>query len=100
MADSLAHRGPDGDGVWIDEAAGIAFGHRRLAIVDLSPLGRQPMESSDGRLVLTYNGEIYNHLELRAELESAGSPAARPFRYRSAGRSLRPLGRGAGSSVA
>ncbi len=72
MADSLAHRGPDGDGVWIDEAAGIAFGHRRLAIVDLSPLGRQPMESSDGRLVLTYNGEIYNHLELRAELESAG----------------------------
>jgi asparagine synthase (glutamine-hydrolysing) len=72
MADSLAHRGPDGDGVWIDEEAGIAFGHRRLAIVDLSPLGRQPMESSDGRLVLTYNGEIYNHLELRAELESAG----------------------------
>jgi len=72
MADSLAHRGPDGDGIWTDEAAGIAFGHRRLAIVDLSPLGRQPMESSDGRLVLTFNGEIYNHLELRAELESAG----------------------------
>jgi asparagine synthase (glutamine-hydrolysing) len=72
MADSLAHRGPDGDGIWVDEAAGIAFGHRRLAIVDLSPLGRQPMESSDGRLVLTYNGEIYNHRELRGELEAAG----------------------------
>ncbi|EWY41338.1 asparagine synthase [Skermanella stibiiresistens SB22] len=72
MSDTLAHRGPDGDGVWTDDATGVAFGHRRLAIVDLSPLGRQPMESSDGRLVLTYNGEIYNHRELRAELEAAG----------------------------
>jgi asparagine synthase (glutamine-hydrolysing) len=72
MSDSLAHRGPDGDGIWTDPSMGIALGHRRLAIVDLSPLGRQPMESADGRLVLTYNGEIYNHLELRAELESAG----------------------------
>ncbi|GEO38742.1 asparagine synthetase B [Skermanella aerolata] len=72
MADSLAHRGPDGDGVWTDPSAGIALGHRRLAIVELSPLGRQPMESADGRLVLTYNGEIYNHLDLRAELEAAG----------------------------
>ncbi|WP_192499233.1 asparagine synthase (glutamine-hydrolyzing) [Skermanella pratensis] len=72
MADALAHRGPDGDGVWADEAAGVAFGHRRLAIVDLSPLGRQPMESADGRLVLTFNGEIYNYRELRADLEAGG----------------------------
>ncbi len=95
MSDSLAHRGPDGDGVWTDPSRGIALGHRRLAIVDLSPLGRQPMELADGRLVLTYNGEIYNHLELRAELEVGGRSAARPFRYRSPGRSLCPLGRGA-----
>ena len=67
MSDSLAHRGPDGDGVWTDPSRGIALGHRRLAIIDLSPLGRQPMESADGRLVRTYNGEIYNHLELRAD---------------------------------
>ncbi|UEM04412.1 asparagine synthase (glutamine-hydrolyzing) [Skermanella rosea] len=72
MADALAHRGPDGDGVWTDEEAGVAFGHRRLAIVDLSPLGRQPMESADGRLVLTFNGEIYNYRDLRAELEAGG----------------------------
>ena len=72
MADTIAHRGPDGDGVWADGAAGIAFGHRRLAIVDLSPLGRQPMESADGRWVIAYNGEIYNFHDLRAELEGAG----------------------------
>ncbi|WP_448203398.1 asparagine synthase (glutamine-hydrolyzing) [Azospirillum sp. sgz302134] len=72
MADTIAHRGPDGEAVWADEAAGIALGHRRLAIVDLSPLGRQPMESADGRWVIAYNGEIYNFQDLRAELESAG----------------------------
>lgn len=72
MADSIAHRGPDGEGVWADEEAGIAFGHRRLAIVELSPLGRQPMASTCGRWLLTYNGEIYNFQELRAELASAG----------------------------
>ncbi|MBP2310827.1 asparagine synthase (glutamine-hydrolyzing) [Azospirillum soli] len=72
MADTIAHRGPDGDGVWADEAAGIALGHRRLAIVDLSPLGRQPMLSADGRWVIAYNGEIYNFQDLRAELEAAG----------------------------
>ncbi|TWA89364.1 asparagine synthase (glutamine-hydrolysing) [Azospirillum brasilense] len=72
MADTIAHRGPDGDGVWADGEAGIAFGHRRLAIVELSPLGRQPMESADGRWVIAYNGEIYNFQDLRAELEAAG----------------------------
>lgn len=72
MNDRIAHRGPDGDGLWTDEAAGVALGHRRLAIVELSPLGRQPMDSADGRFVIAYNGEIYNFQDLRAELEAAG----------------------------
>jgi asparagine synthase (glutamine-hydrolysing) len=72
MNDTIVHRGPDGDGVWVDEAAGIALAHRRLAIVDLSPLGRQPMESADGRWVIAFNGEIYNFQDLRAELEARG----------------------------
>lgn len=72
MAATLARRGPDGEGVWVDAAAGVGLGHRRLAIIDLSPGGRQPRVSADGRLVITYNGEIYNYRELRAELETAG----------------------------
>src|SRR4051812_11750642 len=68
----IAHRGPDDEGVWTDAEAGIGLGHRRLSIVDLSPLGHQPMESNDGRWVLSYNGEIYNHAALRKELEAAG----------------------------
>jgi len=72
MADALAHRGPDDQGVWVDDTAGIGFAHRRLAIVDLSPQGHQPMHSADGRFVISYNGEIYNHAELRAELEGRG----------------------------
>lgn len=72
MADAIAHRGPDGDGAWVDPAAGVALGHRRLAIIDLSAAAAQPMESNDGRYVVTYNGEIYNHAELRVELEAAG----------------------------
>jgi asparagine synthase (glutamine-hydrolysing) len=72
MADALHHRGPDDSGVWVDDAAGLAFGHRRLSIIDLSPLGHQPMVSRSGRTVLIYNGEVYNHRELRAELEGAG----------------------------
>jgi len=73
MADSLAHRGPDGEGVWVDPAAGIALAHRRLAIIDLSPAGRQPMVSANGRYVVTYNGEIFNYRELRRELLAAGA---------------------------
>jgi asparagine synthase (glutamine-hydrolysing) len=73
MADRLAHRGPDDAGTWIDPDAGVGFAHRRLSIVDLSPAGHQPMVSSNGRFVLNYNGEIYNHRELRAALDSAGA---------------------------
>src|SRR6266542_3426144 len=72
MDASLVHRGPDDHGLWLDEEASVALVHRRLSIVDLSPSGRQPMESSDGRFVLTFNGEIYNHVEIRRELEAAG----------------------------
>ena len=72
MADSLQARGPDDRGIWCDPAAGIALGFRRLSIIDLSPLGHQPMVSASGRYVLTYNGEVYNFQDLRAELEAAG----------------------------
>jgi len=72
MNKTLAHRGPDGDGIWTDPTAGIALGHRRLAIVDLSPTGVQPMHSADGRWVITYNGEIFNFGDLRTELARAG----------------------------
>ena len=70
MADRLVHRGPDEGGVWVDEAAGVALGHRRLSIVDLTVAGRQPMQSASGRFILSYNGEIYNADDLRAELGS------------------------------
>ena len=70
MTDALRHRGPDGEGQWIEGNVGI--GHRRLAIIDLSAAGHQPMVSADHRYVLSYNGEIYNFRELRAELEAAG----------------------------
>ncbi len=73
MADCLAHRGPDDSGVWVDAAVGVALGHRRLSILDLSPLGHQPMYSASGRYVIVFNGEIYNYLELRHELEQLGN---------------------------
>ena len=70
MAQVIAHRGPDDAGVWADAQAGIALGFRRLAIVDLTAAGHQPMTSASGRFVMTFNGEIYNHLELRLELQT------------------------------
>ena len=70
MARSLAHRGPDDDGVWVDDEARIAFGHRRLAVLDLSQEGHQPMLSKDGRYAIAFNGEVYNYQILRKELES------------------------------
>ncbi len=68
----LQRRGPDGDGAWAHPAGGPAFAHRRLAIVDLSPAGLQPMVSASGRYTITFNGEVYNHAALRAELAAAG----------------------------
>jgi asparagine synthase (glutamine-hydrolysing) len=72
MAEAIAHRGPDDQGLWLDAEAGIALGHRRLAIVDLSQAGHQPMQSDSGRYVFVFNGEIYNHATMRAEIEARG----------------------------
>jgi len=72
MADTLIHRGPDGGDAWADAGAGIALGHRRLSIQDLSPAGRQPMSSADGRYVIVFNGEIYNFRDLQQELAGLG----------------------------
>ena len=72
MIAALAHRGPDDRGMWLDGASHVAIAHSRLSIVDLSPGGHQPMISADARFVLAFNGEIYNHAELRAQLEAAG----------------------------
>ncbi len=73
MTDAIAYRGPDGDGHWVEAVSGVALGHRRLAIIDLTPTGLQPMTSADGRIVITYNGELYNTAEIASEL-------AMPFR--------------------
>src|SRR5436190_4579047 len=70
MTDAIAHRGPDGEGFWVDGP--VALGHRRLAIIDLSDGGRQPMQTEDGRWTITYNGELYNYAELKALLRSLG----------------------------
>src|SRR5688572_29110460 len=72
MHGALAHRGPDDSGEWVDAEAGVALGFRRLAIIDLSPAGHQPMLSASARYVATLNGEIYNFEELRGELRAAG----------------------------
>jgi asparagine synthase (glutamine-hydrolysing) len=79
MCNAIAHRGPDGWGVWDDPQASVYLGHRRLSIIDLSSAGAQPMASDDGSVIVTYNGEIYDFSELRADLEKAG----RTFRGRS-----------------
>ena len=74
MAESLHHRGPDDRGIWLDAKEGLAFAHARLAVVDLSAAGKQPMASQTGRYIIVFNGEIYNHLELRKRIETASSP--------------------------
>ena len=80
MRDRLVQRGPDDSGLWVDPAAGIALGHRRLSIIDLSPSGHQPMMSPSGRYCLAFNGEIYNHRDLRRLAEPKG--LARCIRHR------------------
>ena len=69
MTVSLKHRGPDNSGIWIDNDNSIALGHQRLSILDLSAAGNQPMEFSECKFVISFNGEIYNHLEIRKEIE-------------------------------
>lgn len=76
MTSTLAHRGPDAAGYWLDEGEGIRLGHRRLAVVDLSAAGEQPMLSVTGRYVLVFNGEIYNHLSMREAMVASGAAAA------------------------
>lgn len=73
MTDTLVHRGPNDSGVWVDQHCGVGLAHRRLSILDLSPAGHQPMVSAWGRHVIAFNGEIYNHLDLRKKLEAGGA---------------------------
>src|SRR4051812_14288752 len=72
MSGVIAHRGPDSDATWHDQENGVGFAHRRLAIIDLSVRGNQPMWDVTGRLCIIYNGEMYNYLELKSELEADG----------------------------
>src|SRR3712207_2836004 len=72
LRDSMAHRGPDGADTWISSDETVGFGHRRLSIIDLSSLASQPMSNEDGSIWVVFNGEIYNHAELRAELVALG----------------------------
>ena len=71
MSDSMVHRGPNSNGFWVDEKKGISLSHRRLSILDLSNNGYQPMESSCGRYLIVYNGEIYNFKKLREKIEKS-----------------------------
>ncbi|MDB5244349.1 MAG: asparagine synthase, partial [Parcubacteria group bacterium] len=74
MGEALKHRGPDGSGVWQSNDKRTGFAHARLAVVELSPAGAQPMTDRSGRFTITFNGEIYNFEELRAELREQGYP--------------------------
>src|SRR6185369_16706636 len=75
MRDTMAHRGPDGVGTWVSDDGRVGLGFRRLAIIDLNPNAIQPMVNEDGRYRLVFNGEIYNHAEIREELERIGGHA-------------------------
>src|SRR5688572_6790373 len=75
MAAALRHRGPDDHGAWCDASAGVALGHARLSILDLSEAGHQPMASASGQFVFIFNGEIYNHVALREALQQADRSA-------------------------
>src|SRR5919202_5464250 len=72
MRDTMAHRGPDGADSWLSDDRKVGLGHRRLSIIDLNPSAAQPMANEDGRVVITFNGEIYNHGRLRPQLLAAG----------------------------
>jgi asparagine synthase (glutamine-hydrolysing) len=72
MRDTMLHRGPDGGSQWIDQRGQVGLGHRRLSIIDLSNAATQPMATPDGRFVVVFNGEIYNHAEIRRELQALG----------------------------
>ena len=79
MNNAIKHRGPDNYGFWVDNDSQIAMGHRRLSILDLSDAGHQPMISSSGRYIIVFNGEIYNHIELRNKL--AAKDSQKPFDF-------------------
>ena len=81
MTEQIAHRGPDGEGTWFNENGNIGFGHRRLAVIDPTPAGAQPMSDPTGEYVITFNGEIYNYLEIaerlrQGSMKSDGVPTA------------------------
>src|SRR5258708_24298019 len=77
MCDRLVHRGPDGAGVWLSQDGRVGLGHRRLSIIDLSSLASQPMANHDGSIQVVFNGEIYNHAEIRRELDAVARPVWR-----------------------